>query len=78
MADTEPQMEVEQQQEEVVEGVSNPEEAANEVVEEAYRPAGSDKLSNQSRCLSVSFFLRDKEANKADFHSGKSGVCSIL
>ena len=34
MADTEPQMEVEQQQEEVVEEVSNAEEAASEVVEE--------------------------------------------
>ena len=76
MADTEPQMEVEQQQEEAVEGVSNPEEAANEVVEEAYRPAGSDKLSKQSSCLSVSFFLNDKAANKADFHS--ASVCNIL
>lgn len=34
MADTEPQMEVEQQEEEVVEEVSNAEEAASEVVEE--------------------------------------------
>ena len=34
MADTEPQMEVEQQQEEAVEEVSNAEEAASEVVEE--------------------------------------------
>ena len=74
MADTKPQMEVEQQQEEVVEGVSNAE--ANEVVEEAYRPAGSDKLSKQSSCLSVSFFLNDKAANKADFHS--ASVCNIL
>ena len=76
MADTEPQMEVEQQQEEAAEGVSNAEEAVSEVVEEAYRPAGSDKLSKQSSCLSVSVFLNDKAANKVDFD--KVRLCNIL
>ena len=60
MADTEPQMEVDQQQEEAVEVVSNAEETASKMLEEAYCPAGSNKLSNQNCCLSVTVSLPNK------------------